>query len=326
MPAAPSTVAQQVATLSAEAMACAFAVQFPAARLDRAAAFAAFDTIEAVEERLSAYRETSELSRLTAAAAAGPAAAAPELFALLERCADFHARTEGAFDVAVGPLIRAWGFFARSGQVPAAGELDAARAASGFRHVLLDRAARTVAFARPGVELNLGAVGKGAALDEAAAGLRAAGFREALLSAGHSSLLALDAPPWDVAWHVEVRHPLDPDSCVALVRLRRMGFSTSGVGEQWFADGGRRYGHVLDPRTGVPAEGVLQASALAPDATLAEALSTAFLVNGTAWTERYCRTHPGIGALLVPTPGPGEPARALAFGAMVGAISVPEAA
>jgi thiamine biosynthesis lipoprotein len=112
---------------------------------------------------------------------------------------------------------------------------------------------------------------------------------------------------------VEIRQPFDRAAALATVRLRNLALSTSGLGEQRFMHEGRQLGHVLDPRTGAPAWGVLQATAFAATATEAEVWSTAFAVNGLAWAETFCRRHPEVGALIVPEPGNG-PLQVVALG------------
>jgi thiamine biosynthesis lipoprotein len=189
--------------------------------------------------------------------------------------------------------------------MPGDAELAAALAAADMNNVQFDRERRTISFSRPGVEINLGAVGKGYALDRIGSRLRRLGYDQHLLSAGSSSLLVVGTPHWDDAWRVALRHPLDRTRTIAVVRLSDSGLSTSGLAEQSFECDGKRYGHVIDPRTGRPVEGMLQASALAPSAEEAEALSTAFFVNGVEWAEGFCRRRPEIGGVILPEPESG---------------------
>ena len=175
-----------------KAMACRFEVTLsgedaryvPAAR-------DVLDEVDRIESALTVFRETSDLVRLNRAAAAGPVVVDDTLFALLRLCRDLHAQTGGAFDLTTTPLSRCWGFLRREGRLPSAEEIAGARALVGMDAVELDETARTVRFARPGMELNLGAVGKGYALGHVAARLRQSGVRHALLSAGGSSVVAI---------------------------------------------------------------------------------------------------------------------------------------
>jgi FAD:protein FMN transferase len=290
------------------AMACRFEVTLS----DEDARFvpearAALDEVDRIEDVLTVFRETSEVASVNRTAAAGPIAVSPPLFALLERCRSLHAATGGAFDPTSTPLSRAWGFLAREGRLPSEEEIAAARAGVGFDKVELDPERRTVRFLAPGLGLNFGAIGKGYALDLVAAGLRAGGVPKALLSAGGSSVLAFGEGK---GFRVAVTSPRRP-GVLAHLRMREAALGTSGAGEQFFEVEGRRYGHVIDPRTGWPAQGVLSASVVAPSAAEADALSTAFLVAGPELAKTHCDAHSGVMALLVPD---AESAAILSFG------------
>jgi thiamine biosynthesis lipoprotein len=145
---------------------------------------------------------------------------------------------------------------------------------------LLDASTRKVIFAVPGVELDLGAIGKGYAVDRAAGVLRESGVESAMINAGSSTLHALGAPPGKSGWTVRVPHPGDRERTLSTVLLRDQSLSTSGSSEQFFEFKGRRYCHVMDPRTAKPVEGVLQATLIANDSTTTDALSNAIFVLG----------------------------------------------
>jgi thiamine biosynthesis lipoprotein len=255
------------------------------------AARAALDEVDAIEDALTFFRDTSELQRLNREAGRGPMAVSSELFTLLSLCREIHTLSGGAFDPTSTPLSRAWGFVFREGRRPEPAEIDAARATTGFDAVVLDEAARTVRFSRPGLELNLGSIGKGWALDRVAASLRAAGVERALLSAGGSSQRAWGARPWEVAL-------TSAGETLATLRLRAAAIGTSGAAEQHVEVDGRRYGHIIDPRTGWPAEGVRSATAIAGDAAAADALATAFFVGGEDVARAACAARPGTMAIL----------------------------
>jgi thiamine biosynthesis lipoprotein len=252
----------------------------------------ALDEVDTIEAVLTWFRDTSELSRVNREAAAGPVAVGPFLFALLELCRDLHALTGGAFDPASTALSRAWGFLDRRPHRPTDDSIAEARARSGMDKVVLDEARRSVRFTTPGVEVSFGAVGKGWALDRVFASLVERGVRRALVSAGGSSQRGWGGEAWELS--------LEPGRQeIARLFLRDAALATSASGEQHFEAEGRRYGHVLDPRTAWPAEGVRSASVVASDASVADALSTAFLVAGPALAESVCAARPGTLALLV---------------------------
>lgn len=264
------------------------------------AARAALDEVDRIEDRLTVFRETSALSAINRRAGRDPVTADDDLFALLETCRALHVETEGAFDITTTPLSRCWGFLRRQGRLPAAAEVEAARAQVGMEAVDLDAERRTVRFHRPGLELNLGAVGKGHALDRVGRLLRARGVQHALVSAAGSSVLAIGGRAGD--WQIDVgsRHL---GRRLGHLRLRDGALGTSGAGLQFVEVDGKRYGHVLDPRTGWPASGTLAATVVTASAAAADALSTAFLVGGTALAERYCAAHADTLAILTPEQG-----------------------
>jgi thiamine biosynthesis lipoprotein len=298
------------------AMACR--VEVTLAREDAChvgAASEALNEADRVEALLTVFRDSSELSRINREAARGCEAVDDEVLGLLQRCAQLHAETDGAFDVTSTPLSRCWGFLSREGRVPTGAEVDRARAAVGMSRVTFDGERGSVSFDGGGVELNLNAIGKGYALDRMARVLRRLGIDRALLSAGSSSVLAVGAPRG--GWPVDLRSPLVAGR-IARLRLRDGALGTSGAGEQFVMEDGRRYGHVIDPRTGWPARGVLSASVVTHDAAAADALSTAFLVGGPALAQRYCDRHPGTLALLTLDDDTG---RAHVYGRYPGAIA-----
>jgi thiamine biosynthesis lipoprotein len=285
--------------LGRPAMACRFEITLPS-ELERHldAAQAALDQVDRLEDQLSIFRPTSELSLINQEAAARPVPVEADLLALLRRCRELHALTGGAFDITSTPLSRVWGFLRREGRVPSAEELAEARAAVGMEQVHLADDG-TVRFARAGVSLNLGSIGKGYALDRVAEGLRVSGVSTALLAAGSSSVLAVGSGPGGHGYEVGLRDPRDHQRRLGTVRLAGSALGVSGVGEQSFAADGRRFGHIIDPRTGWPVEGRLYVAVVAPDAALADALATAFFVGGRGVAERYVSAHPQVSVLLM---------------------------
>jgi thiamine biosynthesis lipoprotein len=287
-----------------EAMACRFEIVFNVGEPDATGlGVECLDLVDEIENAITVYRDTSDLARLNARAAEGWQPVDPGLFALLEQARVLHERTGGAFDMAAGALVRAWGFLRRQGRTPPPEELALARAASGMQWVELDPAAGAVRFTRPGIELNPGAIGKGWAIDRVIERLRGRGVANALVHGGSSSVRAIGARgawlPDRRGWPVGVRDPLRPGRRLATVHLAEAALGTSGSGTQFFIERGRRLGHILDPRTGVPAEGVLSATVVAPTAAEADALATALYVLGAAGLDRVAPAGGPVGAILV---------------------------
>jgi FAD:protein FMN transferase len=259
----------------------------------------AFDEIERVEEALSNYRASSELSRINRLAADDAVTTDPEVFAFLRTSFSFSERSGGAFDITVAPLMRAWGFFGGQGKYPDAKELADARAAIGWRNVVLDEKARTVRFLRHGIELDPGGIGKGYAVDRVVALLRKDGVKAALVDAGSSSIYALGAPPGEAGWEVRVPETDAASGRFSTVVLRDTSLSTSGSHGKFFKLNGHLYCHIMDPRTGEPVQGMLQTTVIAPSATDTDALSTAMFVLGPVEGKNFLQGFPGASGIWV---------------------------
>lgn len=278
------------------------------------AACSALDLIDHLESLLSAYREDSEVSRLNREACHREIVVSPELYELLELSARLTRDTDGAFDVAAGALIKTWGFFRGPRRVPEPEERKEALRRTGMHHVVLNPERRSVRFLRPGVEINLGSIGKGYALDRAATLLREEfGIRSALLHGGHSSVYAIGSLPGverepsaigksEGGWPVGLTHPEDPRIRLKTVWLQNGGLGVSAKTYRYLEWRGQKLGHILDPRTGWPAQGIAQVSVLAPSAAEADALATALFVLGEDAARRYLASHPEVRAILLSEP------------------------
>ena len=301
--------------LTQRAMACEFAVVLNPGRAGAESnavthASDALSLVSEVEDRLSVYRPDSEVSRLNRHPAGEPFAASPELFGLLTDCETLRVDTGGAFDAAAGAAVALWRRCRDENRLPTDDEL--AVAVTPQPRLVFDAAAGTVTRTADAVRVDLGAVGKGDALDRAADLLADAGVGDVLLHGGRSSVLARGTHGGHDGWPVGLGNPHRPTTRLGTILLggrlpgdrggetRAMG--TSGSNVQFYRHGGRRYGHILDPRTGRPVAGMLSAVVTAPTATEADALSTAFFVLGVERAAAYCDNHPLIGAVLTADP------------------------
>lgn len=289
------------------AMACQFEVFLRASRspAEMERAVEALDLIDRLEDQLSVYRHRSEVSQLNAIAAMRPVPVEAGLFELLQYASRLSHDTQGAFDLTTGPLIKVWGFFRRQGRIPDPSEIEDAMQKVGYHHVELNTDQQTVFFRQEQLELNFGAIGKGYALDRCRDLLSTAGVADFMIHGGNSSVVARGNrtdDPTATGWTVGLRHPLLPEKRFAEIRLVNQAVGTSGTGNQFFFHQGKRYGHIIDPRSGRPAEGVLSVTVVAPDAATADALGTAFFVMGRESIEKYCAEHPDLG-VLVTRPG-----------------------
>lgn len=280
----------------------------------RAAGEEALDEIEHLEAQLSLFRPTSEIARLNRDAARAPVKVSPPVFRLLERARTLWARSGGAFDPTVGPLMRLWGFRDREPAEPSATALAEARACVGMDKIELDPDHFTVRFKCPGLELDLGAIGKGYAVDCAVQILREAGVTSGLIHGGTSSVYGLGRMPDGRPWKVAVPAPAEVSPsenpapaaaetggpALAEFTLEDASLGVSAVSGRVVPAGGRLRGHVLDPRTGVPVQRAHLAAVVLPEALESDALSTALLVLGRAGLARLEPHRSGWQALVWP--------------------------
>ncbi|MDE2835234.1 MAG: FAD:protein FMN transferase [Bacteroidota bacterium] len=245
----------------------------------RAAGEEALREIALLEKQLSFYDPYSEVSRINRDAADRPVRVSARLFSLLQTARACTESTKGAFDITIGPLMRCWGFVRSTGTWPSDQTLNAARAVTGMSLVRLRGAGRTVEFARPGLTIDLGAIGKGFAIEEATMLLRQCGVASALLHGGTSSIGAIGTPPEEPeGWPVGIADPRDPSRNAATIRLRDEAFSVSATWGKAFRHKGTQFGHVIDPRSGQPVRGAALAAVAHSSATWCDALSTGLLI------------------------------------------------
>ena len=245
----------------------------------RAAGEEALDEIDRLEAQLSLYRPGSEVARLNAQAHERAVRVTPGLFRLIERARDLSSATQGTFDITVAPLVRCWGFMGGTGSMPEDAAVQEARALVGMHLLELDADQLTVRFTRPGVMLDFGAIGKGYAVDRATELLREAGVTSALLHGGTSTAFALGRLPNGALWKIAVTSPTNESAAqpVAAVELEDESLSVSAVWGRAFRAGGKSYGHIIDPRSGRPAEHARLSAVVLRSATETDALSTALL-------------------------------------------------
>lgn len=270
---------------------------------DRAQGSAAIEAVLAemrrVDQAMSTYKPTSELSIVNARAAQEPIKISQELFDLLSTSLEYSRITDGAFDVTYASVGYMYDF--RKHVRPDEKQIAAALPGINYRHVELDRKNRTVHFARPGVRVDLGGIGKGHAVDRGVAVLQARGIDHALVTAGGDSRIIGDR--FGKPWVVGIRHPDRKDEVIARIPLEDAALSTSGDYERYFDENGVRYHHIIDPKTGHSASKVRSATIIGPTATRTDGLSkTAFVLGPEQAIEIYNRLE-DIDAVLVTPEG-----------------------
>ncbi len=234
-----------------------------------------------LEKIFSRYDPESELSRINREAFAGPVTVSEEMLVVLSRSLQISRLTGGAFDVTIGPLLKAWGLFPqREGKVPGPEEIAAALARVGWKKIVLQPEDRSVRFLGPELELDLGGLAKGYVVDRLAALLISEGIRNALVNAG-GDIFCLGSHPRGSGWRIGVEHPRREGETLAVLELRDRAIASSGDYRNYFIHQSRHYSHIIDPRTGEPARtGVMESTALASDCLTADALATALFILG----------------------------------------------
>jgi thiamine biosynthesis lipoprotein len=261
----------------------------------RQAADLAYARIDELERALSHYRPDSEVSRLSASSGHGERRVDPDLFRVLESADRFSRLTGGAFDVTVGPLVLLWREARRSKKLPDHLLLEQARLVVGYRNVEIRRDKHTVRLKKEGMSLDLSAIAKGYAADQALLVLKSRGITSALVDAGGDIVLS-DSPPGRPGWRVGVQKPdADTEPPRSLV-LRNRAIATSGDTYQFVELGGKRYSHILDPWTGLGTTDAASATVIAGDGMTADSLATALCVAPPEKGIRLVESLPGVSA------------------------------
>lgn len=265
----------------------------------RTAIRAGFDRIRALDDILSDYKTDSELSRLTTSAVGRAVPVSDDLFTVLRAAQRLAQATDGAFDATQGPVTRVWREARRTGRRPEPAALAAAAGRSGHRLLHLDEAARTVQLDRPGMALDVGAIGKGHAASEALAAITRSGVRSALVAVS-GDLACSDAPPGRRGWRIGI-HALAADvtSIPQMLELTHAAVSTSGNASQYLDVDGRRYSHVIDPATATGLVDDLTVTVIAPHGLEADGVDTAVSVLGAARGLALVESMPDVAALVV---------------------------
>jgi thiamine biosynthesis lipoprotein len=254
------------------------------------AAAAAFEEVDRLEGELSRFIENSDVSRINNLPAGESLRLGLDAFECLQLSARIHAETNGACDITGGSLLRFWRNGDGTARTPSAEELNLARQRTGTDLLLLDEADHTVRLLASPVEIDLGGIGKGYAVDRMAELLREWSIDTALISGGYSSVLALDAPPGTKGWPLTLSNPANRKQILARPCLRAGALSGSGL---------QKGQHIIDPRTGQPVDGKYAAWSSATDAATADALSTAFMIMSPDEIRQYCSLHPHRLAMIM---------------------------
>ncbi len=254
------------------------------------AAVAAFDEVDRLERELSRFIENSDVARINNAGANQFLQLGLDTFECLKIAVRIYTETNGAFDITIGTLLKCWRNDDGTPRNPSPKEIDLARLHTGTNLLQLNEAEHTVKLSASPVQIDLGGIGKGYAVDRVAELLRDWSIDVALISGGYSSVLALDAPPGKKGWPLTLTNPAGRKEILARPFLQKAALSSSGV---------QKGGHIIDPRTARAVGGRRAAWSSAPDAATADALSTAFMIMGLDEIKRYCSLHPNTLAMVI---------------------------
>ena len=294
---------------SKRAMACDFEISFNLHQYRQAstATMLAFQLVDDLEDQLTIYRDHSEVSQLNRLATQTPQQVDPGLMELLQLAKQIHRDTGGAFDVTAGQLSQLWGFESRKGAVPSEDKIEAALKLVNSDFLVLDEAKQKLSISHQGVKINLGGIGKGFTLDRVAELFEQHSIHDFVIHGGQSSVLARGGSGEHVAdqdleqrcWQVGISHPTAAGVRLAQVQLRNQALGTSGTARQGFFYRGKRYGHIIDPRTGWPTSHFLSTTVVSNSAAVSDALATAFFVMKPADVFVFCENHPELKVVLV---------------------------
>lgn len=265
---------------------------------------AAFNRIARLDAIMSDYSETSELASLCRRAGAGPVRVSEDLFRVLTVAQEMAWRSDGAFDVTVGPVSRLWRRVRRTGQLPGPGRLELALALVDYRSLELDAENSTARLAKAGMLLDLGGIAKGFAADEAMAVIKSHGITTALVAAG-GDIAASGKPPGTSGWNIGVATAGSSDKTRRMLVMGEGAVSTSGDAEQHIEIGGTRYSHIVDPRSALPLTGRRSVTVAAPSCMLSDSLATAVSVLGPKKGLDLVEATAGASALIVVVSGDG---------------------
>jgi len=270
---------------------------------------AALARVSEIERALSACQPYSELARVNARAAQEAVSVSKDLFAAIAAGVEWHKRSRGAFDITVSPLLQHWRLCEQENRLPTAEELSLLRERVGAGRIVLDAVARTVRFPVQGMRVDLGGLGKGFCANEVVALLKRRGVEHALVAVG-GDIFALGEKVAGTPWRIAVQDPRQPDreeAILTTLALSNRAVSTSGNYQRFRVIQGRRYSHIVDPRTGLTADTVPSVTVIGPEALTTDVLGTALSVLGVEAGLRLVEEMPEVEALFVTFDARDEP-------------------
>jgi thiamine biosynthesis lipoprotein len=251
-----------------------------------------------VDSLMSNWTQSSEVARINREAGKAPAIVEPEVAAVIGAALETSRESDGAFDITVEPLVRLWGFLDGTPHVPSQKDIDRTLQRVGSDKLSFNPATRTIRFSRPDVRIDLGGIAKGYGADQVAVALRAGGTTDALVDLS-GNMVAIGNAATHAGWNVGIRDPAGVYAMLGKITLHDDAVATSGDYEQFVDEGGRRHGHIIDPRTGWSARGLSSVTIVAANAMTADAWATALFVLGPKAARDLARARSDIAAVLI---------------------------
>lgn len=259
----------------------------------------AFKYMKELVYMMDVHREDSEISRVNREAYIHPVEVSPELYEIISLSLQISRLTNGAFDITVGPLLKIWPIYKKSGfSLPDATQLQNALARVGWQNLYIDETHRTVHFAKENMSLDLGGIAKGYIVDKTAEFLKNQGISGALIDAG-GDIYALGTAPKNKPWHIGIQHPRDGRELIAILELKDIGVVTSGDYERYVIKDGVRYTHIIDPRTGFTVRKTASVTLIGKSTAFIDAIATAIMVEGVEKGMTLVQSIPHINALII---------------------------
>jgi len=269
---------------------------------------AAFDRVAGLDDAMSDYKPDSELMRLCQAGGGPAVKVSEDLFQVLAAAQELAARSDGAFDATIGPVVRLWRRARRRHELPDSNRLAQALALVGYRNLVLDSKRRTAQLLKPGMMLDLGGIAKGYAADEALRLLKREGITSGLVAAA-GDITCSGPPPGRTSWRIEIAGPApstkSADKSARYLLLHDAAVSTSGDAEQHLDIGGQRYSHIINPATGMALTGPRSVTVVAPRGIIADSYAVAVCVLGRERGLRLIDSTDSTAALIVEADGRG---------------------
>jgi thiamine biosynthesis lipoprotein len=261
---------------------------------DKNAINIAFAEIKRIEKILSKFIPDSEVSRLNKI---GKLKVSPDLLYVLKKAKEFYISSDGGFDITVAPLVDIWKDAIKNNKLPSEEQIKKAKKLVGFNNIYIDEKNSTVTFLKKGVKIDLGAIAKGYAVDQAIKKIKKLGIKSCLIDAGGDIYCLGDK--YDEPWQIGIQHPRRKGKLIDILKLKNKAVATSGDYEQMFVIENKRYHHIIDPNTGYPAKkGVISVTVIAPYCLNADALATAIFVLGKKKGQNLANYYKNTEALI----------------------------